>query len=281
MPPDESDRESETLVEAAALTVPKSKLVEELHWRGANEKGTQAVLAMRLVHDVKIEVREIFDLLDVDHLKGLAKEFGIAAPETSLWSTEKGRWVDRLTKSANRKRPAQGTMSVPPASAHVAAPSASPAPEALPGSATTTATSTPAAAPPPSATYPTFAEVLSFVKNYRMGYKWRRRKEESYQAELFGALSIRFPDAEKRIEEPGGGGNRYDIVVGDTRVEIKLPRRARDISDWQGQLGRYSREKDIIVVTVEHHLTDGYSAEAEYRRIESISPRVHFVRKQL
>ena len=67
------DRESETLLEAAARAPPKSKLIEQLQRRGGNEKGTQDVLALRLVHEVKIEAGEIIDLLDLDSIKNITK----------------------------------------------------------------------------------------------------------------------------------------------------------------------------------------------------------------
>jgi hypothetical protein len=268
----------ETLVETAALMVSRAELADRLAGQGLDTKGKQEDLALRVAHSFKAE--DVFDMLDEAKLARLGKDFDVPTPpRAGFFDSEKDRWRKHLVRYASRVRPQDPATPPSPKVADVRADS----PAHIP---TQRESATPQIVPPvvvtaTTTTYPAFAELLSFVIGYGMGYKWRSKKEESYQAELFGALRLRFPDAALRIEQ-AGPGKRWDIVVGDTIIEIKLPRRSSNISDWQGQIDRYVREKkELIVVSVEHHLTDGYGAEIEYKRIESLGPQVHVVRKQL
>jgi hypothetical protein len=266
----------ETLAEAAAQLLPKSRLVSRLEGQGLDATGKQDELAQRVAHSFKSE--DVLDMLDEKQLARIGKDFEVPAPPgKGLFETEKGRWIKHLAKFASKTRSMQGTNLAPssrPIALEGTGVSAGPRPE----SSTSNVFSIEASQARP-AVLPSLDSVLTFIKAYRFGYKWRSELEESYQAELLGALSTKFPDAVVRVEQAEGGGRRYDIVVGRVYIEVKLPKKPKDLQDMQGQVEKYRRaEKDLVAVIVEHHLTDRYGADIECQSLEAKGARV--VRKQ-
>ena len=249
----------------------KEQIVELSAALGGPKQGSRDDLAERLLAIRGLKAKDALSKLSTDDLKLVARRFDV--PESQKPSTasgflgqllgdERASLVKRIDEVASKQRPPRPAATIDPgtqsaAAASPVAPLELEAPVTLretrsaaakPSVAEVRTAARPAPQPPaavPGALGPGFDEVALFVEEYRFRTNWKT--EESYEAEMFGALSTRFGHSlvERQKRTPGGipdlrvkrhpkAGNAET-----TYVEMKVPKTSQECRSIAPQIQDY------------------------------------------
>lgn len=267
------DDPDETILEFVVRErLTKEQIAELSSSLGGPKQGSRDDLAERLLAIRGLKAKDALSKLSTDELKIVARRFDVPEgqkPSTAggflgqLLGDERASLIKRIDEVASKQR-----LPRPPATLSPAAPSAAAAspvedvgretPVTLRETKSAAAKSSVAevrevarpapqmTAPPAGAPGPTFDEVASFVEEYRFRANWKT--EESYEAEMFGALSTRFGHSlvERQKRTPGGipdlrvkrhpkAGNAET-----TYVEMKVPKTSQECRSIAPQIQDYA-----------------------------------------
>lgn len=271
--------DGETILEyAVRQRLTQRQVASLLTYFGEKAQGSQAEMAERLLSLKALKLKNVLDKLSEDDLKTIVRRFQVPEAEKptttsgmllSALGDQRAKLTKRLESFASTQRPPRTLLPQP---------SVSSAPPPFSPTVSLPATAPPVAVPAPAPSHPVehprmpaqagpapaivgtadqsqFEALCQFLETYTFTKRWT--DELSYEAELGGAISGRFP-GQKVVHQMAVGGTRADLVALGAVIEIKYPKTKQPLQTLTGQVEGYQKlfANRVVVVLCMGGITD-------------------------